>query len=325
MIKLMICVILLGISSFGEATPLPKKIQTVTDQWDQLVGRLVDDNGGVDYLGFSKDRGQLKSFIDAHQSFNVGKLDDKSKKAIYINLYNATMIENILRYCSDKKIALTHKDFLSLEINGLSVPGGNIWSGDYKVNLSGQMVNLDDIEHNLIRGQGGGKLKELMVSELDPRIHAAVNCAALSCPRVLNVAYYPDSQEKRLGAKKSASGRNLRGDLPTLLENNMKEWLSSNDHFLKATSKRLRANSIVYWYYSDFDDYGQKNKLGGAGGYLAQFVGKTTEQKWKVDHLKKEFNDRSKFSLKLSSAFSFHYDWRINDQRNKKPVAANGL
>lgn len=273
--------------------------EDLTNKWDSLLAKHVKANGGVDYQGFAADKAELTSFVQSHAAVDPSAWNDQAKTALYINLYNATMILNILRYAETEKIALTDKKFTALEINKIKVSGGNIWNGDMKVKLAGRDVNLDNIEHDLIRGNADGSLKKIMVSTLDPRIHAAVNCAAKSCPRVREKAYRPS---------------NIDG----MLTENMYEYVSSEDQFSKLSDSKLKANSIVFWYYSDFDDYGKLGKKTGAGTWLSQFMRlETKDRDWKEKHFTQNFNDRSKVSLKFSSAFDFTYDWQINDIRNK--------
>lgn len=285
-------------SAFGGG--FSDKLTKATDSWHELVAKFVAPNGGVNYIEIARNKNTLKSFIDTYADENLASLDDNSKKAAYINLYNATMMYNLLRYAEEKKISVDTAAFTALKINDISVSGGNIWNGSYKVKLGGQDVNLDDIEHGLLRRNASGALKNMMVSTLDPRIHAAVNCAALSCPPVRNTAYRPDTVEK-------------------MLDENMKNFLSTDEQFKMLNPKTMQANSIVFWYYSDFDDHGKNVlKQKGAGDYLATFVDdKARDQNIKTRHLKENFNDRSKVSLKISSDFKFEYDWKVNDMRNK--------
>lgn len=289
---------ILATTSYSQSSP--KEISELTGKWDAFVQKHVKGKG-VDYSGAYKDIANLKEFINAHKNLKVSSLDDNSKKAIYINLYNATMIYNIFRYADAKKIKVDSKAFTDLQINDISIPGGNIWSGDYKVNLEGQDLNLDNIEHQLIRGKAEDKgHKKLMVKVLDPRIHAAVNCAAKSCPPVINTAYTPENIDSKL-------------------ESNMNDFLSAEYQFSKVGDSKIKANSIVFWYYEDFDDYGKQNGMKGAGDYLSKFFIETTKDRsFKIKHLKNNFNDRSKWRLKISTDFSWEYDWKINDIRNFK-------
>jgi hypothetical protein len=273
--------------------------EDLTNKWDSLLAKHVKVNGGVDYQGFAADKAELTSFIESHAAIDPSTWNDQAKTSLYINLYNATMIFNILRYTEAEKIALTDKKFTALEINSVKVSGGNIWNGNMKVKLAGQEVNLDNIEHDLIRGNASDSLKKIMVSTLDPRIHAAVNCAAKSCPRVREKAYRPSN-------------------IDSMLTENMYEYLSSEDQFSKLSDSKLKANSIVFWYYSDFDNYEKLGKKVGAGTWLSQFMRpETKDRDWKEKHFLQNFNDRSKVTLKFSSAFDFSYDWQINDIRNK--------
>ena len=76
---------------------------------------------------------------------------------------------------------------------------------------------------------------------------------------------------------------------------------------------------LLYWYYSDFDDYGKANGKGGAGGYLADFVTRSSKDSvWKAAFLRNSFNNRSKTGFFFSSDYSFEYDWRPNDKANRK-------
>ena len=287
---------LLSTTSFAGISLTP-----MTEPWNQILKSTVALSGGVDYVTLEKNVSSLDKFLESHRTLDVKSLSDQEKTAVYINLYNAFMMKSILAYANDQKIAVKSDQFTQIKIADIKYKGGTIWNGNQKVNLAGVDVNLDEIEHGLIRGEGKGKLAEMKVGILDPRIHSAVNCAALSCPRVREIAYAPEN-------------------LNDMLDSNMKEYLNSSSQFKKISEAKLEANSIVLWYYSDFDSYAQKTlKIAGAGDYLAKFIDTTRpDSAWMKSHLQKNFNDRSKTALRLSSAFSFNYNWLINDKRNKK-------
>lgn len=262
----------------------------LTDRWNALLQKHVRMNGGVAYIGMEQDQVELDAFLNGHAALDVKSLGEDEKKAVLINLYNAGMVAHLLRYARDNKLDVKTKVFSDLKINDLKVPGGNIWNGSYKVKLQGFELTLDEIEHGLLRGEATGELAALKVKALDPRIHAAVNCAALSCPRLREVAYRGASIDR-------------------MLDENMREFVSTEHQFTKVSDGKMRANSIVYWYYGDFPK---------AGDFLAGFLDKDArDAAWKAKHLRENFNDRSKLALKLSSAFDFDYDWRVNDVRNK--------
>lgn len=301
----MIMTMLLVVALPLEAKPAAKakaKPVTIEDRWDILLKAYVKPSGGVEYVALNKDgKADLEMLVLDMGGQDFKAMDDQAKTAAYINFYNAGMMLNVLRHAADAKIDMASDGFKNLQINKIKVPGGNIWNGSYKFKINGAPdVTLDDIEHNLIRGQATkGELASLKVSKLDPRIHAAVNCAAYSCPRVRERAY-------RAAA------------LNAMLDENMREYLNSDEQFAKASDDKLKANSIVLWYYKDFDDYGKANKLRGAGDYLTKFIQPSTKDAdWKQAHLVRNFNDRNTVVLRLSSGFDFHYDWRVNDVRNK--------
>jgi len=272
-------------------------------KWNNLLAKHVRLNGGVDYTGFKKDIDELKAFIDQYKFFSPDKMSENSKKAHYLNLYNSTMILHLLKYAEMNKIKVNSSEFLGLKINKLKVPGGDIWDGDLKVNLGGEEVNLDNIEHDLIRLEAkSSALSRFKLKSLDPRIHTAVNCAASSCPRVREVAFSGDNVDE-------------------LLDKSMREYLNSDIQFKKIDNSTMQMNSIVFWYYADFDNHAKNVlKQRGAGDYLSTFIQDTKDKDWKIKHLRSNFNDRSKFSLKFSSAFDFEYDWKVNDIRNMQSL-----
>ena len=290
--------IIVALLSTGPQPALGKGLpDKVTARWDQLVKKHVRPTGGVDYASLSRERAALQGFIAAYDRLDLQPLSDAEKTAALINLYNATMMENILRYAESRKIDPATQAFTRLRVDKIEVPGGNIWNGDYKVRIGGIPVHLDDIEHGLIRGQASGTpLAALKVRTLDARIHAAVNCAALSCPPVRREAY-------------------TAANLDRLLTENMVQWVNDNRQFRKRDDG-LRANSIVFWYYGDFEQAGRKAGLKGAGSWLAGFLKKTKDLDWKRRHLQEHLNNRNKAALYLDSDFKFHYEWLINDTRN---------
>ena len=197
------------------------------------------------------------------------------------------MIAAILRYSKENKINISDtKAFLRLRINKLKVKGGNIWNASYKTKLAGHELNLDAIEHGLLRRQDK-KLVTIAVKKLDPRIHMAVNCAAISCPRLRKRAYFAHNVDK-------------------MLDENMREFVNAGKQlFFKGNT--LHLNKILLWYYQDFD-----NDKHRAGDYLSRYLDDGTASK----ALSRLLNKRSKIALRFARGISFFYDWQINDRRN---------
>jgi len=301
-LALKLTVIIASLSAGGSALAWSPEMESVTANWDAFLKKYVNAQGGVDYVGIKKDgEASLQAVLDGYNKIDPKGANDNERKALYINFYNAGMIYNILTWAKTDKVDVASNSFMDQQVNKISAPNGNIWNGQWRFKMNGKEYALDDIEHGLIRGESKSVPAELKVSKLDPRIHSAVNCAAFSCPRVREKAYRAET-------------------IDAMLEENMNEWLSSEEQFSKASDSKLKANQIVFWYYDDFDSYTRKSMgTKGAGDYLAKFVQATAKDAdWKKKHLMENFNDRSKVSLRLSSSFDFFYDWKIADSRRKK-------
>ena len=69
----------------------------------------------------------------------------------------------------------------------------------FKVFIAGVRVNLDEIEHDrLIRGKILESEKKWHLKQLDPRVHAALNRAAVSCPVLSNTPFMAATVENKL-------------------------------------------------------------------------------------------------------------------------------
>ncbi|SNY94515.1 Protein of unknown function, DUF547 [Flagellimonas pacifica] len=138
--------------------------------WNVLLKKYVDNLGNVNYAGFKKDVVHLDTYLD-QLGQNPPKPDwsKNEKLAYYINLYNAGTVKLIIDNYPTKSI----KD----------IP--NCWKKKWIV-VGDNIASLNDIEHKVLR-----KMDE-------PRIHFAINCASYSCPKLLNVAFTPQSMERLL-------------------------------------------------------------------------------------------------------------------------------
>ena len=116
--------------------------------------------------------------------------------------------------------------------------GGKPW--DQKlINLGGVSYSLDVIENKIIIA----KFKE-------PRIHFAVNCAAKSCPKIMNKAW-------------------TEGNIQRYLTKQTKAFLANSTHN-KITADKLELSKIFDWYKKDF---------GGDNGKLIKFINKYSDTK----------------------------------------------
>lgn len=171
--------------------------------WDALLKKHVNAAGMVDYEDFQKDRAKLDAYLKKLSSYNPS--DDWSVQellAYYINLYNAYTVELILNNYPVKSI----KDIDGAWTKAI-VPVGN------------RELSLGGIENGVLR-----KMNE-------SRIHFAINCASMSCPKLLNEAY-------------------TAGKINEQLDKVTKEFVNSDKNDITASNPKV--SSIFDWYKSDF-------------------------------------------------------------------------
>lgn len=178
--------------------------------WAGLL-KLHVSGGVVDYEGFQADESELNRFLQSMAQVHIASLDRNAQMALYINAYNAWTIKLILSKYPDIK---SIKDLGGI----FTTP----WQKEF-VRLGGQVMTLDDIEHNILRPRFR-----------DPRVHFAVNCASKSCPPLLTRPYLPQHLDEQLNQVTSA------------FVNDPKQT------FIK--DRVLHLSSIFKWFAEDFND-----------------------------------------------------------------------
>ncbi len=126
--------------------------------WGELLTKH-NHQGRVDYKGMQADEARLDTYLAQLEKIDPESFERSDALAYYINLYNAWTVKLILSKYPD---LTSIKDLGTL----LKTP----WKKKL-IPLNGETVTLDHVEHDIIRP----RFK-------DPRIHFAINCAALSCP-----------------------------------------------------------------------------------------------------------------------------------------------
>ena len=161
------------------------------------------------------DRDQLADYLGQLAAVSSREFQQWSRAdrlAFLINTYNAWTVELILTEYPDIS-----------SIRDLGSLFRSPWSRRF-VSLFGEMVSLDHIEHELIRGPDGFQ---------EPRIHFAVNCASVGCPALRQEAYVGDRLESQL---EDATGRFLADRSRNRLDGDV-----------------LRVSEIFDWYEEDFE------------------------------------------------------------------------
>ncbi|SHM36755.1 Protein of unknown function, DUF547 [Cyclobacterium lianum] len=181
--------------------------------FDALLQQHVGDEGRVDYKGFIRDKEILEKYLQ-RLSQNPPDRNTWTKEeqlAYWINAYNAFTI----------KLIIDHYPVESIRDIGprIEIPLVNtVWHLEF-FEIGGKAASLDEIEHQILR-------KEFE----EPRIHFAINCASVSCPKLNNSAFTADRLDEQL---------------------EMATRAFINDPILNETDKN-KVSSIFSWFKEDF-------------------------------------------------------------------------
>lgn len=185
--------------------------------FDKLLQKYVDTKGLVDYSGLQTERHELQSYLKMLESNPPeGSWTESEKLAFWINAYNAYTLELILTHYPVKSI----KDIGST----IKVPFvSTAWDIKF-IKIGDKEYDLNKIEHGIIR-------KEFN----EPRIHFALVCAAVSCPKLQNSAYFPET-------------------LNDQLSNATREFLADPTKNEFKSEKKATLSKLFNWYGGDFND-----------------------------------------------------------------------
>ncbi|MEO1191732.1 MAG: DUF547 domain-containing protein [Pseudomonadota bacterium] len=176
--------------------------------------RHVDPQGvaRIDYKGAQAAMSGLQSYLEELSAVPVSQLNRDEQFAYWANLYNALTVVTILSHYPVETIR-------DIDISdGLFANGP--WGAEL-VTVEGQPLTLDDIEHRIMRPIWR-----------DPRVHYAVNCAAVGCPSLLAAPFTAATLDQQLEAGARDFINHPRG--------------------ARVENGRLYVSSIYDWFESDF-------------------------------------------------------------------------
>ncbi len=176
--------------------------------FDAILRKYVASNGDVNYAGIKADQAALKSYLGELEAADISTMSRKEKLAFWINAYNAYTIK------------LITDNYPLGSITDLE--GGKPWDKKW-IKLNGKTLSLNNIENDIIRPQFN-----------EPRIHFAVNCAAKSCPPLLNRAW---------------TAKNMEANF----EKQTKAFVNSSS-FNQIGGSSATVSKIFEWYAVDFGD-----------------------------------------------------------------------
>jgi hypothetical protein len=202
--------------------------------WNGVLSRFVDEHGRVDYEALERDRGDLDRYLAQIAEIGPGSTPDRfptqpDQLAYYVNAYNAFVFEGVLD--GDPNARTVWRGV---------VPGYSFFVRR-KFRLDGQSINLRDLENKIVRARFG-----------DARVHAALNCASISCPRLPAIAFGPDRLERELDAA-------------------MTEFVSSEGNVrVDEATRTVFLSKIFDWYREDF--LSDEREAGNAEPTLLDYV-----------------------------------------------------
>ena len=243
----------------ARADPAESKGTFDHSPYTALLQKHVDDEGRVAYRAWKdKDLDALDGYLRSVSETDPKKLASREERiAFWVNAYNALTIRGIIEFYPMKSI----KD----KVNRIF--GYNIWT-DYKIEVGGRERSLDEIEHRILRKMG------------EPRIHFALVCASLGCPKLSRDAY--------------------RGaDLEEQLDRQAREFLNDPERTrVDRSGREVYLSKIFKWFDDDF---------GGTEETVLRFIAPYRPEAERDLLLKgrPEINYLS-------------YDWSLNDQQEEE-------
>jgi hypothetical protein len=225
-----------------------------------VLARYVNAQGLVDYAGLKRDAA-LDAYLAQLAAADPSRLSRDAQLAFWINAYNAGTMKLIVdRYPVSSILRITPNRM------GVAIPGTSQMPFKIRfLRVAGALRTLDEIEHEIIRP----RFRE-------PRVHAALVCAAVSCPPLRREAYTPERLDAQLDAQ-------------------MRTWLQDRTkNRIPETGERIAVSKIFDWFKDDF---------GGSDAavqrYIARYFEGDVKQRletagYRITHLR--------------------YSWDLNDQ-----------
>ena len=187
--------------------------------WSRFLAQyLVPGDDGINRFAYARAKASGRALLDGYiaslEAVPVSRLDRQEQRAYWINLYNA----------ATTRIVLEHYPVKSLRDISLGPGLFSFGPWDKKVvTVEGAALSLNDIEHGILRPIWR-----------DPRLHYALNCAAVSCPSLPTVAFTAANAERLLDEGARAYINDPRG--------------------VRIARGALTVSSIYLWYRADFGD-----------------------------------------------------------------------
>jgi len=175
--------------------------------WTNELKKYVSAEGKVNYAEWVKDTVGIDLYLKSLSDSPPQNIWHKNEKLAYwINAYNAFTI----------KLVLDHYPIQSIR----DLDNGKVWERIW-ITLGSDTYSLNQIENEIIR-----------IQFTEPRIHFALNCAAKSCPPLLNEAFETVNVDAQL-------------------DKQAKRFIN-NPQFNEINSTGIKISKLFSWYKGDF-------------------------------------------------------------------------
>ncbi|MEM7506455.1 MAG: DUF547 domain-containing protein [Pseudomonadota bacterium] len=183
--------------------------------WDSFLAQYLSEGAdGINRVAYGKvtaaDVAAVDAYIATLQAVDPVALNRAEQLAYWINLYNAQTVALIL----------ANRPVESIRDLGEGLFAVGPWDKKL-VTVKGRELSLNDIEHGIVRPVFN-----------EPRIHYALNCAALSCPDLGKKAYRGATLDKTLAEAERSYVNDPRG--------------------VRLVNGQLVLSSIYNWFREDF-------------------------------------------------------------------------
>ncbi|NEQ49811.1 MAG: DUF547 domain-containing protein [Leptolyngbya sp. SIO3F4] len=232
--------------------------------YDDVLSTYVDDSGWVNYTDLQQDRQGLDEFNNALAEIDDTTLSSWSEEeqiAFWINAYNSLTLKSIV-------------DQTPLKPSIKDITG--VWRLR-KHSINQKQKTLNNIEHDVLR-----------VDFDEPRLHAAIVCAAISCPPLRDEVF---------------TGENLDAQL----DDQVVEWLARPDGLkIDKEAGEVKISKIFSWFGGDWiPSYGVDTGFTGSKEERAvlNFISNYVSEE-----------DRAYLAAGDYKVSYFDYDWSLNKQ-----------
>ena len=192
--------------------PVPNETPPPYDAWARVLEKFVDEQGRVDFAAVARDHADLDRFVS--YVYDIGPNNQPRQfagadqvLAFHINAYNALAMHNVIESGVPTSLSGLKKiEFFYLR----------------KVKVGGATISLYDYENKVIRALG------------DARIHVALNCMSVGCPRLPREPFLPAT-------------------LNVQLDREAERFFNDPRHVqIDHAARKIRLSEILQFYTPDF-------------------------------------------------------------------------